>query len=121
MKAQHYTVGSHVQRHEVWHVRLLLISIQCRGCICIQKPRHASRAYVYECLHTQTAHLVVSNLQHRLEGIWEQILESGSHDLFHADMTITIQIIHGVPPQVIGGGMAVDTPHHGGAPAGLPL
>ncbi len=74
-----------------------------------QRAKHAS---------SPMPHLVVPDLKHRLEGIREQVLESGSHNLIHGDMTITVKVVHCVSAQVVGGGMA-GHPHHGGGPAGV--
>lgn len=72
-----------------------------------QHAKHASGPMTY---------LVVPDLKHRLEGFWEQVFESGSHNLVHGDMTVTIKVIHRVSAQVVGGGMA-GHPHHRGGPA----
>ena len=65
-------------------------------------------------------HLVVPDLKHRLERIREQVLESGSHNLVHGNMTVTVKVVHRISAQVVGGGMA-GHPHHGGGPAGFPV
>ncbi len=83
----------------------------CKACIRshgrAQRAKHASGPMT---------HLVVSDLKHRLEGIRKQVLESGSYDLVHGNMTVTVKVVHCVSAQVVGGGMAGHS-HHGGVPA----
>ncbi|KAA6422333.1 MAG: hypothetical protein FRX49_07803 [Trebouxia sp. A1-2] len=66
-------------------------------------------------LHEQQVHLLYQPSK-QLQRHTETVFESGSHNLVHGDMTVTIKVIHRVSAQVVGGGMA-GHPHHRGGPA----